>query len=170
MGEVEEPGGVAHRVVFLHQAGVLDGHLPAGEGDHPGAEGAVTGIEGGLLHGAIRVEVRGKDITTRYFSGAATACPATNRHHGASNPSAMLPCRKPPEHPIVNAHRAPSLLLLLAACGGGTAKTALNVPTIDTLAGGVIHVKNTGPTAWADTNGWRWVSVATINPAEGSSW
>jgi len=59
-------------------------------------------------------------------------------------------------------------LLLLAACGSGTAKTALSIPVIDTLAGGIVHVKNNGPTAWADTSGWRWVSVATINPAEGT--
>ena len=68
----------------------------------------------------------------------------------------------------MNARLALPALLLIAACGGGTAKSALDTPTIDTLPGGVVHIKNTGPTAWADTSGWRWVSVTTINPAEGT--
>jgi len=68
----------------------------------------------------------------------------------------------------VNAQRPLFLLLFLAACGGGTAKSALSVPTIDTLPGGIVRVHNNGPSAWADTSGWRWVPVATINPAEGT--
>ncbi|MEO5799650.1 MAG: hypothetical protein ABIZ70_01530 [Gemmatimonadales bacterium] len=62
------------------------------------------------------------------------------------------------------------LLLSLAACSTpGEAKVALNLPKIDTLAGGVVHLVNTGPTAWRDTSGWRWVPTATVNPAEGST-
>ena len=68
----------------------------------------------------------------------------------------------------MNARLALPVLLLLAACGGDSANTALTSPTIDTLPGGIVHVTNSGPTAWADTSGWRWVSVATINPAEGT--
>lgn len=59
-------------------------------------------------------------------------------------------------------------LPLLAACGGAQAKTALNPPVIDTLPGGVVRVKNTGPTLWTDTNGWKLVLERTIQPAEGS--
>lgn len=61
-------------------------------------------------------------------------------------------------------------LLWLGACGtDSAAKVALNVPLIDTLAGGIVRVRNTGPTAWRDTSGWRWVATATINPAEGTA-
>lgn len=64
---------------------------------------------------------------------------------------------------------ATALVLTLAACStAGEAKVALNVPKIDTLAGGVVHLVNTGPTAWADTSGWRWIPGTTINPSEGS--
>ncbi|HPF60937.1 MAG TPA: hypothetical protein PLI93_02660 [Gemmatimonadales bacterium] len=66
------------------------------------------------------------------------------------------------------ARLAPALLLL-AACGGGdAAETALSVPVIDTLPGGVVRVTNTGPTAWAGDVGWRFEQTATIAPAEGS--
>jgi hypothetical protein len=61
-------------------------------------------------------------------------------------------------------------LLTLAACGSrGDTSTALNPPKIDTLPGGIVHVTNTGPTAWRDTSGWHWKPVAVIKPAEGSS-
>ncbi|MES2304846.1 MAG: hypothetical protein V4558_05035 [Gemmatimonadota bacterium] len=60
-------------------------------------------------------------------------------------------------------------LAWLAACGtAGEAEVALNVPKVDTLPGGIVHLVNTGPTAWRDTSGWRWVAGATINPDEGS--
>ena len=59
------------------------------------------------------------------------------------------------------------ILLTLAACGSG-ADTTLNPPKIDTLPGGIVHVRNTGPTAWTDTNGWKLVQVAAINPPDGS--
>ena len=58
----------------------------------------------------------------------------------------------------------PWLAALAAACGG---ERQLATPIIDTLPGGVIHVTNTGPTAWADTNGWRLVLERTIAPAPG---
>ncbi len=60
-------------------------------------------------------------------------------------------------------------VLTLAACGSRSdAATALNPPVIDSLPGGIVHVRNTGPTAWTDTNGWRLVEVAAIDPADGS--
>lgn len=58
--------------------------------------------------------------------------------------------------------------LFLAACATGESQTSLNPPTIDTLANGVIAVTNSGPTAWADTNGWRLVLEREIVPEEGS--
>ncbi|MES2124234.1 MAG: hypothetical protein V4503_06045 [Gemmatimonadota bacterium] len=62
-----------------------------------------------------------------------------------------------------------TILVSLAACGtSADAKVALNVPTIDTLPGGIVHVVNTGPTAWPDTSGWRWVPTVTISPPDGS--
>ena len=53
------------------------------------------------------------------------------------------------------------LLLPAAACSGERAP-ALAVPAIDTLPGGTITVHNTGPSAWADTNGWRIVETGRL--------
>lgn len=59
-------------------------------------------------------------------------------------------------------------LILLAACAGSDARVALNTPVIDTLPGGVVRVTNPGPTAWADTNGWKLVLEREIVPEEGT--
>jgi hypothetical protein len=61
-----------------------------------------------------------------------------------------------------------ALLVLAVACNNADTRSALNVPVIDTLAGGVIQVTNIGPTAWADTSGWRLVEELVISPPEGS--
>lgn len=53
------------------------------------------------------------------------------------------------------------LLLPLAACAGDSAP-ALAVPAVDTLPGGTIAVHNTGPSGWADTNGWRIVETGRL--------
>jgi hypothetical protein len=58
--------------------------------------------------------------------------------------------------------------IILAACTGADARTSLNEPVIDTLAGGAVQMTNTGPTAWADTSGWRVVEELVISPPEGS--
>jgi hypothetical protein len=60
------------------------------------------------------------------------------------------------------------ITICAVACGDGGTDRALSEPLIDTLAGGVIQVTNTGPTMWADTNGWRLVEELVIDPAEGS--
>ncbi len=61
------------------------------------------------------------------------------------------------------------LTALLAACGTpDKPAVALNPPVIDTLPGAIVHVRNTGPTGWTDTNGWKLVPVATINPPDGA--
>ena len=59
-------------------------------------------------------------------------------------------------------------LALAAACSRADGRESLGEAQIDTLAGGVIQVTNTGPTAWADTNGWKLVEERVIQPAEGS--
>lgn len=58
--------------------------------------------------------------------------------------------------------------LSLSACGGSDSGQALAEPVIDTLGNGVIQVTNSGPTAWADTNGWKIVLEREIRPEEGS--
>ena len=60
-------------------------------------------------------------------------------------------------------------LLVLASCGTARgANSVLNPPIVDTLAGGIVHVRNTGPTAWRDTNGWKFQPVAAIDPPDGT--
>lgn len=55
---------------------------------------------------------------------------------------------------------------LLPACPPADGPGALWTPVIDTLPGGIVRVRNTGPTSWADTNGWRLVLDRTIQPAD----
>lgn len=59
------------------------------------------------------------------------------------------------------------LLPLLAAC---TASDAVELarPTVDTLPNGALLIMNPGPTAWADTNGWRFVETGRIGGELGS--
>ncbi len=57
--DIEQSGTLAHGHVFGGDAGVFDRHIPAAERNHPGAEGAMAGVErrllqrgiGGLIHG-----------------------------------------------------------------------------------------------------------------------
>ena len=52
--DVEQTGGVPHRLVLGHHPGVLDRHVPAGEVDHPRPERAVSLVERCLLgHGGV---------------------------------------------------------------------------------------------------------------------
>lgn len=62
-----------------------------------------------------------------------------------------------------------ALALLAAACGGADATIALDQPTVDTTPTGVVHVLNTGPSAWRDSSGWRLVLERTIRPPEGAA-
>ena len=62
VGDVEDADVLADGVVFGHEAGVLDGHFPTGEGDQAGSEGEVIFVERGALEifghgGAIRFRV-----------------------------------------------------------------------------------------------------------------
>lgn len=57
------------------------------------------------------------------------------------------------------------LLLVLAACSSQDSGLAARHVTTDTLPGGIVRVMNNGPTAWADTNGWKLVLEQTIAPA-----
>ena len=58
-----------------------------------------------------------------------------------------------------------SLVAIGAACGTRT-DSAAGRPQIDTLPDGIVRVANNGPTAWADTNGWKLVLESTIAPAD----
>jgi len=50
---------------------------------------------------------------------------------------------------------------LLAGCGSGD--SALGTPSVDTLPGGTVVVKNSRPTRWADTSfGWHFSEVARL--------
>ena len=56
----------------------------------------------------------------------------------------------------------------LIACGGPHDEHTVTRATIDTLAGGIVQVRNNGPTMWADTSGWRFALVAERTfPASG---
>ena len=57
--------------------------------------------------------------------------------------------------------------LLLAACGPDKLKLA--TATFDTLPNGAVSVMSPGPTAWADTNGWKLVEVQELGTDEGDS-
>jgi hypothetical protein len=59
-------------------------------------------------------------------------------------------------------------LALLAACGRAPS-TALSKPHVDTLPSGLIEVRNDGPSAWVDTNGWRFVQVGEIRGETGTA-
>lgn len=57
--------------------------------------------------------------------------------------------------------------LVLAGCTDEAA-TPLATARFDTLPNGIVQVTNSGPTAWADTNGWRIVEERVIAPQSGS--
>jgi len=58
-------------------------------------------------------------------------------------------------------------LLLLAAFAACTeAGPGLAVPVVTTRPGGTVEVKNTGPSEWADTNGWKLVELYRVGGAE----
>ena len=57
-------------------------------------------------------------------------------------------------------------VLFLAACTARDARLATAVT--DTLSGGIVRVTSSGPTGWADTNGWRLVELPAIQPAQGA--
>ncbi len=58
--------------------------------------------------------------------------------------------------------------LLLSACAR-TDTATLATPLIDTLPGGIVRVRNPGPTAWTDSSGWRLVEELTIAGTPDSS-
>ena len=60
----------------------------------------------------------------------------------------------------------PLMLITMAACGGGNDRPSTVV--IDTLPGGVEHVRNTGPSAWPGMEGWRLELEQVIAPEAGA--
>lgn len=61
-----------------------------------------------------------------------------------------------------------TLLIVLSACSGRE-RSHLAAATVDTLPGGIVRVMSPGPTAWADTNGWKLVETQRILGSEGDS-
>src|ERR1039458_617759 len=66
VADIEDAGRVAHRVVLVDDAGVLDGHVPSTEIHHPGAERSVDTVQG-----------RGAESTTRCATRPASSMSAT---------------------------------------------------------------------------------------------
>ena len=60
------------------------------------------------------------------------------------------------------------LAALLAGCAG-TEAIQLAEATVDTLPGGIIEVTAPGPTAWADTSGWKLVPDGQLEGGVGSA-
>jgi hypothetical protein len=60
-------------------------------------------------------------------------------------------------------------MLVLAFACSGRERSHLAVATIDTLPGGIVRVMSPGPTAWADTNGWKLVETLRILGSDGDS-
>ncbi|MGH7582186.1 MAG: hypothetical protein ACREL5_03055 [Gemmatimonadales bacterium] len=58
-------------------------------------------------------------------------------------------------------------VVIVTGCHRGGGATLARAQ-VDTLPGGVVRVRNSGPTAWTDTNGWRIVKVAERTFALGS--
>src|SRR5690606_36019662 len=93
----------------------------------------------------------------------ASAVHATVPHPDASGTRSWFPHLTIPECPVRVTLTAITALSL-SACGGSDSGQALAEPVIDTLGNGVIQVTNSGPTAWADTNGWKIVLEREIRP------
>lgn len=62
-----------------------------------------------------------------------------------------------------------AVAVLGAACTQHPSLATLSHAVTDTLPGGIVHVRNPGPTAWTDTSGWKLVLERTIAPPEGSA-
>ncbi len=60
------------------------------------------------------------------------------------------------------------LILMVSSCSGRE-QSHMAKAMIDTLPGGIVRVMSPGPTAWADTNGWKLVETLRIEGSEGDS-
>lgn len=58
-------------------------------------------------------------------------------------------------------------VLILTLATRSSAQGGLAKPVISKLPNGAISVVNSGPSRWADTNGWKLVHERTVQPAEG---
>jgi hypothetical protein len=59
------------------------------------------------------------------------------------------------------------LAMLLALAARHASAQQLATPIVDTVNHHVVRVTSSGPTAWADTNGWKLVYERTVQPADG---
>lgn len=57
-----------------------------------------------------------------------------------------------------------SALLIVIACGDKGPR--LDAPVVTTLPNGAVDVKNSGPSGWADTSGWRLVELYRVGGAD----
>ncbi|MGH7581955.1 MAG: hypothetical protein ACREL5_01865, partial [Gemmatimonadales bacterium] len=60
-------------------------------------------------------------------------------------------------------------LLATTICHGAHGQRPAGKPLIDTLQHGIVRIRNTAPTAWTGTSGWRLILERTIAPPEGST-
>jgi hypothetical protein len=71
VADVEETGALTDGKMLLRDAGVLDGHVPAAEGDHLCARRAMAGVERGLLErweGLVHRDGRANVDPARYYA------------------------------------------------------------------------------------------------------
>jgi hypothetical protein len=69
---------------------------------------------------------------------------------------------------LVGSYTGFPMLVLAFACSGRE-RSHLAAATIDTLPGGIVRVVSPGPTAWADTSGWKLVETLRIAGSIGDS-
>lgn len=69
---------------------------------------------------------------------------------------------------VISRVGASSMLAMLVAGCAGTEAVPLAEATVDTLPGGIIEVMSPGPTAWADTSGWKLVPDGELEGGIGS--
>ncbi|HEY4320634.1 MAG TPA: 6-bladed beta-propeller [Gemmatimonadales bacterium] len=67
-------------------------------------------------------------------------------------------------------HRTTALVTTVIVVAGHHlgAQSRLSKPVIDTVNHHIVRVTNSGPSAWADTNGWKLVLERTVQPADGA--
>ncbi len=62
-----------------------------------------------------------------------------------------------------------TIVLLAGAAGRATAQARLAKPVIDTLSHGIVRVRNSGPSQWLGTSGWKLVLEHTITADGGKA-
>ena len=76
VAHVEAAHGAPDRAMLLHDARVLDGHVPAAEGDHPGAQAHVGGMERSAFQRGLGLGHRGWSSRPRAVRKAVAIIPS----------------------------------------------------------------------------------------------